>query len=377
MCLEDNDLMDFTDSTPTLISTATNTLGNSTTIFETLATSKSQPADLIERDLLQQPDIGNRMPIQDAPQSIKPLPSREETNTVNSSTNPSLYQLQPNTGNVQPDTTNTPLLVAKAITTIAETRRQPDSLDPTTTSLVKFQFPLTDHVTTADHQPDPQNPTVADMDPISQIWERLLSEHADQNKYYESLDQKNERVATQRKKEYERIQQAEERRLKRELERKPCSRNHCFTPTNSQQYSNIDSTPYFPATLVTWMKPYKQQAASRPYAVIEETTINLPRDFPYRLAWETPTSDVLDIKLYYPKKKFQPECKLSNMILDKGLQPTKSIPDKGRYILVTEPVSEPALPALSPLENRLLSVRFPKQKERILRTVFSNLPDPS
>ncbi|XP_061474384.1 uncharacterized protein LOC133380669 [Rhineura floridana] len=183
------------------------------------------------------------------------------------------------------------------------------------------------------------------------------------------------RVVAWRRKQNERIQQAEERRLMLELETRVCSRSHCFTPNNSQQYQNLQSSENIPENLFTWMKPYKQNHG-RPYTVMEETTINLPRDFPYRLAWGTPTSPDVDIKLYQPKMKFSKDHKIGNLLLEKKLQPTKSIPDRGRFILVNDPISVPSTPSLSPLESKLLSTRFPRQKEKILRSLFSNMQEP-
>ncbi|XP_042305937.1 uncharacterized protein C3orf22 homolog [Sceloporus undulatus] len=122
------------------------------------------------------------------------------------------------------------------------------------------------------------------------------------------------------------------------------------------------------------MKPYKQNH-TRPYTVMEETTIRLPRDFPYRLAWGTPTTEDLGIKLYCPKMKLSKEHKISGLPVEKKLEPTKSIPVKGRYILVTKPVSAPSTPPMSPLESKLLSVRFPKMKEKILRSLLSDVQE--
>nr|XP_020670827.1 uncharacterized protein C3orf22 homolog isoform X3 [Pogona vitticeps] len=148
-----------------------------------------------------------------------------------------------------------------------------------------------------------------------------------QNEDYESPYEKDIiRVVAWRRKQNERIRQAEERRLLLELRKRPCSRNHCFTPTNSQQYQNLQSSENLSETLFTLMKPWMKQHHSRPYTVMEETIVNLPRDFPYR-----------------------------------------------RYILMNDPVSAPSTPALSPLESKLLSVRFPKQKEKILCSLISKV----
>ncbi|ETE67683.1 hypothetical protein L345_06537, partial [Ophiophagus hannah] len=88
------------------------------------------------------------------------------------------------------------------------------------------------------------------------------------------------------------------------------------------------------------------------------------------LAWGTPTSQDLNIKLYHPKLKLRKEQGTSKVIQEKTLQPTRSIPDKGRYILVNDPNSAPSVPPMSLLESRLLSARFPVQKEKILRSLF-------
>ncbi|XP_044307078.1 uncharacterized protein LOC123034070 [Varanus komodoensis] len=187
----------------------------------------------------------------------------------------------------------------------------------------------------------------------------------DGNEGYESPHEKDIiRVVAWRRKQKEHIQQVEERHVMQQLKQKLCSRNHCFTPNNSQQYLNLESSENFPETLLTWMKPYKQPPR-RPYTVMEETTINLPRDFPYRLAWGTPTTKDLDIKLYHPKMEFSKQHKISNLPVERSLQRSKSIPEKGRFILVREPIPAPSAPLLSPLEKRLLSARFPKQKEKV------------
>ncbi|KAM6473988.1 uncharacterized protein PHA67_006583 [Liasis olivaceus] len=130
------------------------------------------------------------------------------------------------------------------------------------------------------------------------------------------------------------------------------------------EYSDI-----VPESLFTWMKPCKQYHG-RPYTVMEETTINLPRDFPYRLAWGTPITQDLNIKLYHPKLKFRKEQRISRLLEEKILQPTRSIPDKGRYILVNDSNPAPSAPVMSSLESRLLSARFPGQKEKILRSLL-------
>nr|XP_034960877.1 uncharacterized protein LOC118080053 [Zootoca vivipara] len=194
-----------------------------------------------------------------------------------------------------------------------------------------------------------------------------------ENEGYESSYERDiVRVVAWRRKQNERIRQAEERRLIQELAKRSCSRNHCFTPSNSQQYQNLQSSDNFPESLYTWMKPYRQHPG-RPYTVMEETTINLPRDFPYRLAWGTSTTQDVDIKLYHPKVKFDKEHKINSLHVEKNLQPTQSIPARGRFILVNDPVGVPSTPPLSPLESRLLSARFPKQKEKILNSLCTNV----
>ncbi|XP_032997762.1 uncharacterized protein LOC117042324 [Lacerta agilis] len=228
-------------------------------------------------------------------------------------------------------------------------------------SVGQKQFPAlgTEGLVLADKRPHPRKKTIPQ-----------------ENEGYEtSYERDILRVVAWRRKQNERIRQAEERRLMHELAKRSCSRNHCFTPSNSQQYQNLQSSENFPENLFTWMKPYKQHHG-RPYTVMEETTINLPRDFPYRLAWGTPTTQDVDIKLYHPKVKFDKEHKISGLHLEKNLQPTQSIPARGRFILVNDPVGVPSTPPLSPLESRLLSARFPKQKERILNSLFTNMQEP-
>ncbi|XP_062825873.1 uncharacterized protein LOC100552577 isoform X2 [Anolis carolinensis] len=178
------------------------------------------------------------------------------------------------------------------------------------------------------------------------------------------------RAVTWRRRQNELICQAEERRILLELNKRLCSRNHCFTPTNSQQYQHLQPSESLPETLFSWMQPDKH---SHPYTVMEETIIKLPRDFPYRLAWGTPATQDLGIKLYCPKMKLNKERKMSSLLIEKNLQPTKSIPEKGRYILVNDQVPASSTPPMSPLESKLLSVRFPKMKEKILCSLMSDL----
>ncbi|XP_039187516.1 uncharacterized protein LOC120302725 [Crotalus tigris] len=188
------------------------------------------------------------------------------------------------------------------------------------------------------------------------------------NEGYKFSKEKDIRVVFLRK-ENERIQQVEEQSLTQEFEKKLSSHRHCFTPNNSQQYQSLEYSKIVSDSFFALMKPFKQYQR-RPYTVMEESTINLPRDFPYRLAWGTPTTQDLNIKLYHPKLKFRKEQGTSKVIQERTLQPTRSIPDKGRYILVNDPNSSPSAPVMSSLESRLLSARFPAQRERVLRSLF-------
>ncbi|XP_026576572.1 uncharacterized protein LOC113449679 [Pseudonaja textilis] len=185
---------------------------------------------------------------------------------------------------------------------------------------------------------------------------------------YKSTNEKDIRVVFLRK-ENEAIQQKEEQSLTPEFEKRSFSHRYCFTPNNSLQYQTLEYPNIVSESFFAMMKPFKQYQR-HPYTVMEETTINLPRDFPYRLAWGTPTSQDLKIKLYHPKLKLRKEQGASKVVQEKTLQPTRSIPDKGRYILVNDPNSAPSVPPMSLLESRLLSARFPVQKEKILRSLF-------
>ncbi|XP_048347803.1 uncharacterized protein LOC125430094 isoform X1 [Sphaerodactylus townsendi] len=191
----------------------------------------------------------------------------------------------------------------------------------------------------------------------------------------ESPYEKNiERAASWRRKEHERIQQAEERRLMLSLEKNLCSRSRCcFTPNNSRQYQNLQSSEHFP-DFNEWMKPYKELYL-RPYTVMEETTINIAQDFPYRLAWGTPTTPNLGIKLYHPPTKFSKEGSSAITPTDKSLHPTKSIPTKGRFVLVCEPPSTSSVPSPTPMESKLLSARFPKLKDKIYQSLLSDMQE--
>ncbi|XP_048347804.1 uncharacterized protein LOC125430094 isoform X2 [Sphaerodactylus townsendi] len=144
----------------------------------------------------------------------------------------------------------------------------------------------------------------------------------------ESPYEKNiERAASWRRKEHERIQQAEERRLMLSLEKNLCSRSRCcFTPNNSRQYQNLQSSEHFP-DFNEWMKPYKELYL-RPYTVMEETTINIAQDFPYR-----------------------------------------------RFVLVCEPPSTSSVPSPTPMESKLLSARFPKLKDKIYQSLLSDMQE--
>ncbi|KAG6939364.1 hypothetical protein G0U57_001463, partial [Chelydra serpentina] len=79
------------------------------------------------------------------------------------------------------------------------------------------------------------------------------------------------------------------------------------------------------------------------------------------------TTHDLEAKPRYPRMMLDlfKEGKASSLLVERNLQPTKSIPSKGRYILVNAetPSISSTPPVSSPLEDRLLSVRFPKQKE--------------
>ncbi|XP_077181487.1 uncharacterized protein LOC143831866 [Paroedura picta] len=193
----------------------------------------------------------------------------------------------------------------------------------------------------------------------------------------ESPYEKNiKRAASWRRKENERIQQAEERHSALSRAKSLCSRNRCgFTPNNSQQYPSVQTSEYLPEfDYTSWMKPDKRFYI-RPYTVMEETTINLPRDFPYRLAWGTSSTPDLDIKLYPSRMKFNKEGKSDISPIEKNLQPTQSIPTKGRFILAYDPNSPTPIPAPTRLESKLLGVRFPRLKDKIFQSLLSEMQE--
>ncbi|XP_060094266.1 uncharacterized protein C3orf22 homolog [Heteronotia binoei] len=185
-------------------------------------------------------------------------------------------------------------------------------------------------------------------------------------------------MASWRRKENERIQQAEERQLMLSLTKSLCSRSRrCFTPNNSQQYPNLQSFERLSEfDCNAWMKPYKQLYAG-PYTVMEETTINLARDFPYRLAWGTSPTPDFSIKLYHSRIKFKKEGESGTIPIHKNLQPTKSIPEKGRFVLVSDPIPTSSVPTPTPLESKLLSVRFPRLKDKIFQSLLSDMQESS
>ncbi|XP_065406984.1 uncharacterized protein LOC101953297 isoform X3 [Chrysemys picta bellii] len=188
------------------------------------------------------------------------------------------------------------------------------------------------------------------------------------------------RLETWRRKENERTEHAKKKRAILELQKLqhlhfPTSHWFCARPATSQQYQNLQiSENLFETELAAWMQPHKKShVLSHPCAVMQEAPINFSREFPYRLAWGPVTTHDLEGKLRYPRTMLDlfKEGKASSLLVERNLQPTKSIPSKGRYILVNAetPSISSTPPVSSPLEDRLLSVRFPKQKERMLQTL--------
>ncbi|XP_074929200.1 uncharacterized protein LOC116827098 isoform X2 [Chelonoidis abingdonii] len=188
------------------------------------------------------------------------------------------------------------------------------------------------------------------------------------------------RLETWRRKENERTEHAKKKRAILELQKLqhlhfPTSHWFCTRPATSQQYQNLQiSENLFETEFAAWMQPHKKfHVLSHPRAVMQEGPINFSREFPYRLAWGPVTNHDLEAKLCYPRTMLDlfKEGKASSLLVERNLQPTKSIPSKGRYILVNAetPSISSTPPVSSPLEDRLLSVRFPKQKERMRQTL--------
>ncbi|XP_044878616.1 uncharacterized protein LOC123373646 isoform X1 [Mauremys mutica] len=188
------------------------------------------------------------------------------------------------------------------------------------------------------------------------------------------------RLETWRRKENERTEHAKKKRAILELQKLqhlhfPTSHWFCTRPATSQQYQNLQiSENLFEIEFAAWMQPHKKShVLSHPCAVMQEGPINFSREFPYRLAWGPVTTHDLEAKLCYPRTMLDlfKEGKASSLLVERNLQPTRSIPSKGRYILVNAetPSISSTPPVSSPLEDRLLSVRFPKQKERMRQTL--------
>ncbi|XP_073210839.1 uncharacterized protein [Lepidochelys kempii] len=192
------------------------------------------------------------------------------------------------------------------------------------------------------------------------------------------------RLETWRRKENERTEHAKKKRAILELQKLqhlhfPTSHWFCTQPATSQQYQNLQiSENLFETEFAAWMQPHKKShVLSHPCAVMQEAPINFSREFPYRLAWGPVTTHDLEAKLRYPRtmQGLFKDGKASSLLVERNLQPTKSIPSKGRYILVNAetPSISSTPPVSSPLEERLLSVRFPKQKKRVLQTLPHNV----
>ncbi|XP_074054546.1 uncharacterized protein C3orf22 homolog [Macrotis lagotis] len=102
---------------------------------------------------------------------------------------------------------------------------------------------------------------------------------------------------------------------------------------------------------------------SKKEEIIEPFAIN----FPYRLAWLTVNTEMSRTKPW-EKKKMLGHLR-EKLPLQKGLQPTWSIPSKGNHVLVTSMMPPSRATYIPPLRNRmedrLLSSRFPKQKARL------------
>nr|XP_025038925.1 uncharacterized protein C3orf22 homolog isoform X1 [Pelodiscus sinensis] len=188
------------------------------------------------------------------------------------------------------------------------------------------------------------------------------------------------RLETWRRKENERTEHARKKRAILELQKLqhlqfPTSHWCCTQPITSQQYPNMQiSENQSEMEFAAWMQPHrKSQVLSYPSTVMEEAPINFSREFPYRLAWGPVTTHDPDSKLRYPRMKLDTckDGKASSLLVERKLQPTRSIPSKGRHILVNPetPSISSTLPISSPLEDRLLSVRFPPKKERKLQTL--------
>ncbi|XP_072454450.1 uncharacterized protein C3orf22 homolog [Notamacropus eugenii] len=90
--------------------------------------------------------------------------------------------------------------------------------------------------------------------------------------------------------------------------------------------------------------------------------------FPYRLAWLTKTGSEMSRTKPWETQKMLGHLR-EKLPLQKSLQPTQSIPSKGTHVLVTSvipPSRASYIPPLrNPLEDKLLSRRFPKQKARL------------
>ncbi|XP_074862045.1 uncharacterized protein LOC142019288 [Carettochelys insculpta] len=191
------------------------------------------------------------------------------------------------------------------------------------------------------------------------------------------------RLETWKRKENERTEHAKKKRAILELQKLqhlqfPTSHWCCTQPATSQQYQNLQIPEnLFEMEFAAWMQPHKKShVLCYPSMVMQEAPINFSKEFPYRLAWGPVTTHDLDAKLHCPRTSLDlRKGKANSFLVDRNLQPTRSIPSKGRHILVNAatPSISSNLPVSSPLEKRLLSVRFPKQKQRMLQTLPHNV----
>ncbi|XP_043932369.1 uncharacterized protein LOC122806206 [Protopterus annectens] len=108
---------------------------------------------------------------------------------------------------------------------------------------------------------------------------------------------------------------------------------------------------------------------------IEIRTSNFLMNHPFRLPWQQKQADELCEEYCEPQKtkKALNTGRAWNMLqlINQGRQPSKSIPNKGQYILIKTECNSQPFPSPTPLEARLLRDRFPSQYVTSLKRVRS------
>ncbi|XP_007500362.1 uncharacterized protein C3orf22 homolog isoform X2 [Monodelphis domestica] len=137
---------------------------------------------------------------------------------------------------------------------------------------------------------------------------------------------------------------------------------NCRRPTTVPQYPGIQGH----GSCTSFYLQGSQKTINTHCKSKKEYLEDFALHFPYRLAWLSSSPTMSRTRPWDPQKMMG--HLRDKLPLQKSLQPTRSIPSKGTHVLVTSvipPRSTHIPPLRSPLEDRLLSTRFPKQKARL------------